>query len=91
MASSDFVESLSIPIQLAARVYADEEPVNEQDEEMWNRIVDTSRIQESYQSFCSDHMKNLIRQGDQAYLEAHKADYLKFWAGTPRCVPAGVY
>ncbi|MCI8947733.1 MAG: hypothetical protein HFI91_11885 [Lachnospiraceae bacterium] len=79
VASSDFVESLSIPIQLAARVYADEEPVNEQDEEMWNRIVDTSRIQESYQSFCSDHMKNLIRQGDQAYLEAHKADYLKLW------------
>lgn len=79
VASPDFVESLSIPIQLAARVYADEEPVNEQDEEMWNRIVDTSRIQESYQSFCSDHMKNLIRQGDQAYLEAHKADYLRLW------------
>ncbi len=79
VASPDFVESLSIPIQLAARVYADEEPVSEEEDAMWNRILDTSKIRDSYQSFCSDHMKNLIRQGDQAYLEAHKADYLKLW------------
>lgn len=79
VASPDFVESLSIPIQLAARVYADGEPVSEEEDAMWNRILDTSKIQDSYQSFCSDHMKNLIRQGDQAYLEAHKADYLKLW------------
>lgn len=79
VASSDFVESLSIPIQLMARVYADQEPVNEADDEMWNHIMDTSQISEVYQSFCSDHMKNLIRQGDQAYLSAHKAEYLKLW------------
>ncbi len=79
VASADFVESLSIPIQLAARVYADGESVSEADEEMWNRIVDTSRIAATYESFCSDHMKNLIRQGDQAYLEAHKADYFRLW------------
>lgn len=79
VASPDFVESLSIPIQLAARVYADGETVDETENEMWNRIVDTGRIAETYESFCSDHMKNLIRQGDQAYLEAHKADYLKLW------------
>ena len=79
VASGDFVESLSIPIQLTARVYAEELPVDAKDDEMWNRIMDTSMIPETYQSFCSDHMKNLIRQGDQDYLTAHKADYLKLW------------
>lgn len=79
VASPDFVESLSIPIQLTARVYADGEPVSSEDNQLWNRIMDTSKIQETYESFCSDHMKNLIRQGDQAYLEAHKSDYLKLW------------
>lgn len=79
VASSDFVESLSIPVQLMARVYADQEPVSEAADEMWNRIMDTSQIPEVYQSFCSDHMKNLIRQGDQAYLTAHKAEYLRLW------------
>ncbi|MBO5094389.1 MAG: hypothetical protein J6C33_08540 [Lachnospiraceae bacterium] len=79
VASADFVESLSIPIQLAARVYADGEPVSKEDDEMWNRIVDTSQIPEAYESFCSDHMKNLIRMGNPGYLEAHKADYLKLW------------
>lgn len=79
VASPDFVESLSIPIQLAARVYADGETVSEEDDAMWNRIVDTSAIAETYESFCSDHMKNLIRQGDQDYLTAHKADYLRLW------------
>lgn len=79
VASGDFVESLSIPIQLTARVYADEEPVSEADNEMWNRIMDTSKIPETYQSFCSDHMKNLIRQGNQDYLVTHKTDYLKLW------------
>lgn len=79
VASPDFVEALSIPIQLAARVYADGETVSETDNEMWNRIVDTSQIAQTYESFCSDHMKNLIRQGDQAYLEAHKSDYLRLW------------
>lgn len=79
VASSDFVESLSIPIQLMARVYADGEPVSEADDSMWNLIMDTSQIPDTYQSFCSDHMKNLIRQGDQAFLQAHKAEYLKLW------------
>ena len=79
VAPPDFVESLSIPIQLAARVYADGEAVAEQDDAMWNRIVDTSAIAETYESFCSDHMKNLIRQGDQDYLTAHKGDYLRLW------------
>lgn len=79
VASADFVESLSIPIQLAARVYADGEPVSEEDDTMWNRIADTSQIPETYESFCSDHMKNLIRMGNPGYLEANKADYLKLW------------
>lgn len=90
VASPDFVEALSIPIQLAARVYADGEPVDETDDEMWNRILDTSKIPETYESFCSDHMKNLIRQGDQAYLEAHKAEYLKLWLSFGRKHP-GAY
>lgn len=90
VASPDFVEALSIPIQLAARVYAEGEAVDETDDEMWNRILDTSKIPETYESFCSDHMKNLIRQGDQAYLEAHKAEYLKLWLSFGRKHP-GAY
>lgn len=79
VAQTDFVESLSIPIQLTARVYADGEAVDTKDEQAWSRIMDTSKIPEVYQDFCSDNMKNLIRQGDQPYLEAHKADYLRLW------------
>ncbi len=75
----DFVEPLSIPIQLAARVYADGEAVSAQDNELWNRIVDTSKIPQTYEDFCSDHMKNLIRMGDPDYLEAHRGEYLRLW------------
>lgn len=79
VASADFVESLSIPIQQVARVYAEQEAVCDKDNEMWNRIMDTSQISSVYEPFCSDHMKNLIRQGNQDYLTAHKGDYLKLW------------
>jgi len=90
IASSDFVESLSIPIQLTARVYADGEAVDAADDEMWNKIMDTSKIPETYESFCSDHMKNLIRYGNQDYLVAHKSDYMKLWLSFGRKHP-GAY
>ena len=79
VAQPDFVESLSIPVQLAARVYADGETVSEEDDKLWNQMMDTGKIADVYYPYCSDNIKNLIREGDQEYLAAHKGDYLKLW------------
>ncbi len=78
-ARAEFVESLSIPVQTVARVYADGEPVSDEMDRIWNRIMDTGRIPETYEPHCADHMKNLIRLGDAKELEDNKAAYLKAW------------
>ncbi len=78
-AKPEFIESLSIPVQTVARVYADSEPVSDEMDATWNRIMDTDRIPEVYEPHCSDHMKNLVRLGDPKELEEHKGTYLKAW------------
>ncbi len=78
-ARGEFVESLSIPVQTVARVYADGDPVSDEMNEVWNRIMDTDKIGETYEPHCADHMKNLIRLGDAKELENNKAPYLKAW------------
>lgn len=79
IAQPDFVESLSIPIQQAARVYAEKLPADTEDTKLWNRIMDTSKLPEIYYPYCSDNVKSLIRDKDPAYLSAHKTDYAKLW------------
>lgn len=79
VAQPDFVESLSIPVQQAARVYYEGQSTAPEDDAMWNRIMDISRIPDTYYNRCSDNIKSLIREGNPAYLDTHKGDYAMLW------------
>lgn len=75
----DFAESLSIPAQQIARVYALDRTVREEQNEQLALVVDTTRLKEAYQPDVYDNVKYLIREGNQEYLVSHKLDYLKLW------------
>lgn len=75
----DFAESLSIPAQQIARVYAMNPTISAEQDAMLRKIIDTSRLAEVYQPDVYDNVKYLLREGDQNYLASHKADYFKLW------------
>ena len=81
IASADFVESLHVPLQQIARVVCDNKPLTEEEtaliEKTVNHIEDIPVI---YDPAFADMTKELIRtNGNQAYLEAHKGEYLRLW------------
>lgn len=73
---TEFVESLSIPIQQVSRVLADKGQISEEQIEMIDRVIDHNIIPEVYHSHISDYVKGTI---DTEYLEHHKQEYLKMW------------
>lgn len=75
----DFAESLSIPAQQIARVYAMQHAVTPKQEAMLQQIVDTSRLGEVYQPDVYDNVKYVIRAGNQDYLVKHKKEYFTLW------------
>lgn len=77
----DFAESICIPLQQVAGVIAhDRELTDKQWELIDNVISDRELIKAWYDPTFADNMKELVRSGNQAYLEAHKGEYLKLWA-----------
>ena len=77
----DFVESLHVPLQQVARVISQDRAVTQEEtaliEKCVNHIEDIKTV---YDPAFADMEKELIRvNGDQEYLAAHKADYLKLW------------
>lgn len=75
----DFAESLSIPAQQIARVYAMDHSVTANQDTMLQQVVDTSLLKEAYQPDVYDNVKYLLREGNQNYLKEHQMDYLKLW------------
>lgn len=80
VAQPDFVESLSIPLQQVARVIYDENELAIEEKELIENIVQIEDIKNSYLSYISDPIKNLIRKGGNAnFLEEHKLQYLQLY------------
>ncbi len=77
----DFVESLSVPISQIARVLVNDRELTASEEELINAVIDTTYIHELYAPDYADNIKELVRAGNVSYLESHKAEYFKLWAG----------
>lgn len=75
----DLVESLSIPVQQVARVIYDGCDLSEEDYALISRVVDIEEISELYTDWLSDPVKDEIRSKDNAYFEAHRAEYFDLW------------
>ena len=80
ISSPSFVESLSIPIQQISLVIRNGKTLTTYETEMIGKIVDISKISDSYDVFLSDPIKNLINNyGNVSYLSANRLEYLKIW------------
>lgn len=75
----DFVESVSMPLQMIGRVIAEGNELTAKQEASLNKIMDVSAVPETYVGFFSDNMKNLVRDGNQEYLTEHKGEFFKVW------------
>lgn len=76
---TDFVESLSIPVQQIARVIANGESLTESEAAYVHQLMDLEKIPTAYQPDCSDNIKNLIRQKGNSLLESDKGTFFKMW------------
>lgn len=76
---TDFVESLSIPVQQIARVIANGESLTESEAAYVHQLMDLEKIPTAYQPDCSDNIKNLIRQKGNSFLESDKGTFFKMW------------
>lgn len=76
---TDFVESLSIPVQQIARVIANGESLTENEAAYVHALMDLEKIPTAYQPDCSDNIKNLIRQKGNSFLESDKGTFFKMW------------
>ncbi len=75
----DFVESISIPVQQVAAVICNDRPLTDKQQELVEKVIDTTYIKELYVATFADNMKELVRAGDPGYLETHKTEYFKLW------------
>ena len=86
----DFVESLSIPIQLFCRVLVEDKNLGAEDTQMVDKIIDTTYIHELYAYDFADNMKELFKAGHPDYLQEHIWEYAGLWIRTGLKYP-GLY
>jgi hypothetical protein len=86
----DFVESLSIPIQLFCRVLVEDKDLGAEDTKMVDKIIDTTYIHELYAYDFADNMKELFKAGHPDYLQEHIWEYAGLWIRTGLKYP-GLY
>lgn len=79
VAQPDFIESLSIPAQQIAAVICNDRSLDEKDLSLIENVVDLTYIKELYNPYFADNIKELVRAGNQPYLEEHKSEFLKLW------------
>ena len=76
----DTIEALSVPAQQIARVIADGNEITDEQKELLNQVVDVEKIPETYTSWVSDPIKQLVRKTDkQEYIRTHMSAYLKLY------------
>lgn len=80
VSQTDFVESLSIPIQQIGRTVSDHNDLTEAESGMLSKVLDIEKIREYYYHTSADPLKEHIRaEGNEEYLIEHKADYLRLY------------
>lgn len=80
VAKADFAESISIPLQQIARIVTDGSELTQEQYELLEQVIDVEKIPETYASWISDPMKDLLRErNNQQYLTAHKWEYLRLY------------
>lgn len=75
----DTIESLSIPAQQIAAVICNDRDLKAEELELIENVVDLTYIKELYNPYFADNIKELVRAGNQPYLEEHKGEFLKLW------------
>jgi len=76
---TDFVETLSLPLQQISRVIVDGHALTPEEEALISRILDIDEIPEVYQDWLADPIKHELREHDTAYMKAHLSDYARLW------------
>lgn len=87
---ADFVESLSIPIQLFCRVLVEDKDLGTEDTQLVDNVIDTTYIHELYAYDFADNMKELFKAGHPDYLQEHIWEYAGLWIRTGLKYP-GLY
>ena len=75
----DFIESISIPLQQVGRVIATGQELTQEQNNLINKVMDSSYIPQLYTEYISDNMKELVRANNPEYLVEHKGEFLKLW------------
>lgn len=75
----DLIESLAIPTQQIAAVICNDRPLSDEQLGLIEQVVDLTYIKDLYNPYYADNIKELVRAGDQAYLAAHKKEFLHLW------------
>lgn len=75
----DLIESLSIPTQQISAVLCNDRELSPEELELIENVIDLTYIKELYNPYFADNMKELVRAGNQSYLEAHKREFFKLW------------
>ena len=75
----DLVESLAIPTQQVAAVLCNDRELTEEQLQLIEHVVDLTYIKELYNPFFADNIKELVRAGDQSYLESHKKEFFSLY------------
>ena len=77
---TDFVETLGVPFQQVARVIANDRPLEQEEQEMLEKIFRMDRVKELYQPEIVDPIKFQVFRSDQRdYLRENIWDYCKLW------------
>lgn len=82
VASTEFCEGLSIPIQQVGRVVYNQNELTSEEEQQIKQLIDIDsvRYNNPYDPHCSDNIKGIIQYGQRdKYFEEHKWEYLKLW------------
>lgn len=79
-AENVFAESVGIPLQQMARTVVMEGKMTKEQKEVLDAILPLEEYKDLYSPFVVDPIK-WAQDFDNEYLEAHKIDFLKTWAG----------
>lgn len=73
----DLIESLSIPSQQIARAIIDNNDLSMDELDLLNKVIDVDKIEESYKSYISNPIKDLVRErNNQSYLRDNIMEFL---------------
>ena len=75
----DLIESLAIPTQQVAAVLCHDRELTEEQLQLIEQVVDLTYIKDLYNPFFADNIKELVRAGDQSYLESHKKEFFSLY------------